>query len=100
MVAAWASRNAEKTQVSSANPPSLLTIDGVAVATMLISIAERNIASITEPVMIRRPGAGADAAASSVRRPDEPSGGLAGRGAARTTSAIDGITLGHDLSYV
>src|SRR5436309_2490618 len=62
MVAAWASRNAENTQVRSAKPPSLLTIDGVAVATMLISIAVRNIASITEAVMTRRPRAGVTAA--------------------------------------
>src|SRR4051812_45618069 len=88
MVAAWASRNAEKTQVNSANPPSLLTIEGVAVATMLISIAERNIASITEPVMIRRPGAGVG----------EASGGLGEWDTARAPSAIGGITLGHDLS--
>src|SRR3954464_5330006 len=66
MVAACASRNAEKTQVSSANPPSLLTIDGVAVATMLISIAVMNIAIITEAVMIRRPGATAGATAPSI----------------------------------
>src|SRR5215212_2423262 len=94
MVAAWASRNAENTQVRSAKPPSLLTIDGVAVATMLVSIAVRNIASITEAVMMRRPRAGATAAgavAGPAAAPDAP-------GTLLTTSGIDAATFGHGLS--
>src|SRR5215211_5799114 len=91
MVAAWASRNAEKTQVSSENPPSLLTIDGVAVATMLISIAVRNIASITEAVTIRRP-------AVDMSGTEAACGAATGKGTwatGRTASAIAGITIGH-----
>src|SRR5215212_2474097 len=94
MVAAWASRNAENTQVRSAKPPSLLTIDGVAVATMLISIAVRNIASITEAVMMRRPRAGGSepgAVAGPAAAPGAP-------GSLRTTSAIDAATFGHGFS--
>src|SRR3954453_1053895 len=107
MVAAWASRNAENTQVRSAKPPSLLTIDGVAVATMLISIAVRNIASITEAVMMRRPRAGATAAGRMPRpRAGAPAAGavagpeaaLDAPGTLRTTSAIDAATFGHGVS--
>src|SRR5215212_111344 len=91
MVAAWASRNAENTQVRSAKPPSLLTIDGVAVATMLISIAVRNIASITEAVTIRRPAVdmSATGAACGVAT------GMGSWAPGRTASAIEGVTIRH-----
>src|ERR671933_195801 len=44
MVAVWVSRKSEKTQVKSLKPPSLLTIEGMAVATMLTSLAARDSA--------------------------------------------------------
>src|SRR5262249_23710452 len=78
---------------SSAKPPNLLTIDGMAVATMLISIAERNIASITEPTMTRRPVCGVTAAVVA----GEAAGGSGGWGAVRTTSAIGLVTSDHGL---
>src|SRR5215211_7576836 len=93
MVAAWASRNAEKTQVSSANPPSLLTIDGVAVATMLISIAVRNIASITEAVTTRRPVL--DMSGTGAAGGEAAGDGFGAWATGRTASAIDGVTIGH-----
>src|SRR5689334_1618063 len=100
MVAAWASRNAEKTQVSSVNPPSLVTIDGVAVATMLISIAVRNIASITDAMMTRRLACGAGCVAAGARA-GSAGGGVPGgsesRRSARSVSAIDHARISHTL---
>lgn len=61
MVTPWVKRNAENTQVNSENPPRLLTIVGIAVATIVASTAAIKLASImankisgllTEPVSL------------------------------------------------
>src|SRR4051794_33376353 len=84
-------------------------MDGVAVATMLISMAERNIASITEPMMTRRPATGGDTGATSPGpspvREASPSpvrgrgevGGSGARGPVRSVSAIRRATISHRL---
>src|SRR5690606_33583846 len=48
IVAAWAKRKAENTQLYSEKPPKSLTMVGIAVETMVPSMAVMNMASMTE----------------------------------------------------
>ena len=53
MVTAWVSRYAVKTQLKRWKPPRSATIDGIAVATMVLSTAAMKMAIMT-PVMTSR----------------------------------------------
>src|SRR5262249_61393091 len=93
MVAVWVSRKSEKTQANSVKPPRLLTIDGMAVATIVPSIAVANIASISEPTTMLRLLPRMVAAPSGRCAAPLP-GGCPARGAAETAVAGEFVSCG------